>query len=241
MLVCPRGSCRMVVGDEAQRIAIDSTRVLWVPKGIPHDDEGQSSVYDTFALYPSDSYVDAMLSDNGLALTERIALEREMVILRRTPWLHEILERYFYERLLNPSPPEGCTYFLEKQILNEVGRIVFRSKLESWDRPSDGVDDFDRALRYIESNLFEALDVKAIARAAKISESTLLRLFKAELRQTPSEYVRNRRLDEAMILLKRGEHQVSDVAMLVGYDDVSAFSKAFRKRFDVAPSVVREP
>jgi AraC family transcriptional regulator len=88
---------------------------------------------------------------------------------------------------------------------------------------------------YIEGNLFEPIDLSRLCEAVATSESTLLRAFKRELEQTPFAYIRNRRLEEAVLLLRAGDHQVRDVAILVGYEDLSAFGKAFRKRYGVGP------
>jgi AraC-like DNA-binding protein len=96
-----------------------------------------------------------------------------------------------------------------------------------------------RALQYIESNLFESgLNVGDIVDYSLASQATLFRQFRRELQETPAGYIRNRRLDEAHALLTQGDYQVQDVAYLVGYEDLSAFSKAFKQRFCVSPSEV---
>ena len=96
----------------------------------------------------------------------------------------------------------------------------------------------DRALNAIEGNLFSKFSLPKLANALDVSPSTLLRAFKKELGIAPSEYIQLRRLDEALVLLKGGEHTVSDVALLVGYEDLSAFTRAFRKRFGKTPKKV---
>ena len=66
--------------------------------------------------------------------------------------------------------------------------------------------------------------------------STLLRGFRRELGCTPAAYWRDRRLDEALVLLRSGRHQVAEVAATVGYDNPTSFGWAFRRRFKRAPS-----
>ncbi len=242
MLVCPRGPCRMTVQDlrDKKIYKIDNTKILWVPKGVEHNDQARSSIYDTLALFPNDEYFNSLIKDNGLVSTDRKSLETELVLFKKSSWLDEVLNRYFYERVLNRHSPPGCTFFLEKQILNEFVHIVFGEKKKSRKKETSS-ENFEEelghiALRFIESNLFEDIDLEMIARTGKMSKSTLLRLFKSQLKTTPYEYIKKRRLDEALNLLKSKDYTIGDVAMLVGYSNFSAFSKAFRQRFGKTPT-----
>ncbi len=57
MLVMPRGSCVVKVrtGGSRSSYEIDQASVLIVPRGLAHEDEGVTSIFDTVALYPSAS------------------------------------------------------------------------------------------------------------------------------------------------------------------------------------------
>jgi AraC-like DNA-binding protein len=44
------------------------------------------------------------------------------------------------------------------------------------------------------------------------------------------------RLEKAKYLLTSGEYSVSEVASSVGYDDIFAFSKIFKKKYGIPPS-----
>jgi transcriptional regulator GlxA family with amidase domain len=96
-----------------------------------------------------------------------------------------------------------------------------------------------RAIRFIEANLFEELKLEDIAKRSGASVSTLLRRFKEEVHTTPYTYIKNRRLEEAHRLLANSDHAVSDVAILVGYENFGAFSEAFKEKFGHAPSKLR--
>jgi AraC-like DNA-binding protein len=94
----------------------------------------------------------------------------------------------------------------------------------------------ERAVRWLEPRMFEETSIATLARAVHASPSTLLRAFSKTLGQTPSAYVRGRRLDEALVLLRSGRFAVSEVAARVGYKNFAAFSQAFRARFGKTPS-----
>lgn len=51
-------------------------------------------------------------------------------------------------------------------------------------------------------------------------------------------YVRARRLDESLLLLKTKRYAAGEVATTVGYKNFAAFSQAFRARFGMKPSEV---
>jgi len=237
MLVCPRGACRMDVATASDTYRIDSTQVLWVPEGLKHSDEAESAIYETLALYPDSTLVEELIKENGLTDAERKQLLTKCHKLKRSRWLDDILDRYFFERVVNPKSPKGCTFFLEKQILNELARLMFREKFLAYGATVDYEprEVPEKALHYIEANLFEPLELESLAEAIGTTVSTLNRSFKKSFRFNPYHYIRTRRLDEAAALLKRGQYPVSDIAQLVGYENFSAFSKAFKLHFKATP------
>ncbi len=160
-------------------------------------------------------------------------------LLPRTVWVHEIVHRYVFERTVLGEHANLATKFLEIEILKEVG-FLFR------DRDSEGADraskeqrysaPIERALAFIEANLFEPCGMKELARRSGASESTLLRSFRRELGSGPGEYWRSRRLDESLVLLRSGRWSVAEIATRVGYENPTSFGYAFRQRFGSPPS-----
>jgi AraC-like DNA-binding protein len=165
---------------------------------------------------------------------------RARSVLPRTTWLHEILHRYVFERHALGHHDNQATRFLEVEIAKEI-YFLFRDRDLGADRativraPGAPVE---RALRYIETHLFEPCDAAALAKIAAVSSSTLLRQFRGELGCGPGAYWRNRKLDEALIALRSGR-SVAEVATRVGYDNPTAFGFAFRRRFGRPPSAYR--
>lgn len=244
MLVFPRGACRMEVKTKAgESFVISSAHVLFVPQSLVHDDRAASAVYDTIALYPSETYMRQLGAENGLDEADVRALRHGGCRkLKRTRWLDDLIERYFFERVINRNSPPGCPFFLEKQILNELARLVFSTKLATHgavlgDEP---VELAEAARRYVEAHLFEEWTLADVAKHLKCNESTLARAFKRSFGTSPGAYAKERRLDEAASLIERGEYRIGDVALLVGYEDLSAFARAFKARFKVAPGSYRK-
>jgi AraC family transcriptional activator of tynA and feaB len=94
-----------------------------------------------------------------------------------------------------------------------------------------------KARAFVDQRLCDPqLNVAEIATALSVSERYVYLLF-AEVGTTPSHFILNRRLDLAAECLRRGGHActVTQVAMDVGFNDLSHFSRVFRKRFGQSP------
>jgi AraC-like DNA-binding protein len=159
-------------------------------------------------------------------------------IFPRTRWVDEIAQRYLFEIDVCEKHGSRAARFLETELAKELyflgsERIDRRSRASVVSEEGDLVR---RARETIESDLFSPLRVDALARACHTSESTLLRAFRRELGVAPATYVRDRRLDESLLMIESGRFSVGEVATRVGYESLSAFSVAFRRRFGVVPS-----
>ncbi|MEO1259770.1 MAG: ATP-binding protein [Bacteroidota bacterium] len=69
-----------------------------------------------------------------------------------------------------------------------------------------------------------------------MSRSQLFRKMKALMGISPSEYIRNYRMQQARALLETGEWTVSEVAWKVGFKHLPHFSKNFQETFGYSPS-----
>lgn len=92
------------------------------------------------------------------------------------------------------------------------------------------------ALEYINENYTkENIKIEVLARLCGISEPYLRELFRNAFSESPSVYVRNLRIKYARELLASSEYPITDVAMLSGFNDVSYFSREFRKAVGMSP------
>lgn len=241
----PRGSSRsfIKVFPEKKNFNLTEDSVHLMAKDHNHEQGSVSSIYDVFALFVTESHFEAQLKKLGAPKPEIQSFLKTTQTFRRSAVLNELVGRYFYCRVLEKTPSEVELQHLESLILAELFSLGNKDRAKKRLTPaipsSANLSDetaLVRAIEFIESHLFEKLDVAALVRSSRTSQASLFRLFKKDLHLSPLEYVRHRRLDEAQSLLKTGQYQVSDVALLVGYEDLSSFSKAFKLRFKMAPS-----
>jgi AraC-like DNA-binding protein len=85
-----------------------------------------------------------------------------------------------------------------------------------------------------------ALSLKKISEVFNISESYFSYLFKAETKQNFSEYLELIRMNQAMILLKTTDLNVSDMYLELGYNNANSFRRAFKKVHGVSPKTIRD-
>jgi AraC-like DNA-binding protein len=94
---------------------------------------------------------------------------------------------------------------------------------------------FIKATAYIQSNLATALAVPAIARHAGLSESSLNRAFKRYAADTPLQYIKKVRLNQAHTQLQSSSCTIQHAAHAVGYESVSQFSRDYKRYFGSSP------
>jgi AraC-like DNA-binding protein len=101
-----------------------------------------------------------------------------------------------------------------------------------------------QARQFIEAQYLEPIKTHHIADYVALSEYHFSRLFKAAFDVTVHQYVLRLRLDQARHLLESPSMSITDIALSIGYDSLSAFISAFRKYFDMTPytyrSIVRD-
>jgi AraC family transcriptional regulator len=93
---------------------------------------------------------------------------------------------------------------------------------------------------WIEANAAGEIDLEAAARYAGLSAFHFLRIFRNALGVTPHQYLVRSRLKRAAKLLAREEIPVTDVALDVGFADLSNFVRTFRRAAGVSPRGFRQ-
>lgn len=94
------------------------------------------------------------------------------------------------------------------------------------------------AINYIEENLFDAISIETVAEAINYAPSSFQNLFSAITGYSIGEYIRFRRLSDALDELLENKVTVTDMAFKCGYDNVESFSRAFRRLFGTNPSSI---
>lgn len=125
--------------------------------------------------------------------------------------------------------------FLTKIIYQWICLISENEKKEP------GVVQIENLLSVLHSDLQRNWRVQEMAQKVQCSEQYLRRLFLRYTGKTPKEYYLDARLDLAHSLLRQEGQTVGRVADMLNFFDAFHFSKAFKRRFGMAPSVLLKP
>lgn len=83
--------------------------------------------------------------------------------------------------------------------------------------------------RYLQENYAEQVSLELLSKKFFISSSYLSRNFKEVTGLTVGEYLTLQRIRQSRRLLESGEHTVTRIAELVGYDSITYFERVFKK------------
>lgn len=100
-------------------------------------------------------------------------------------------------------------------------------------------DRISNVVIYIHSNLHESrLSLQTLALRFAYSPSSLKRQFKLYLGVSVGHYILETRMEKARGLLLDGRHTVAEIGCLIGYSNLSHFSRVFTKYHGYQPSKI---
>lgn len=116
---------------------------------------------------------------------------------------------------------EACTEYITKGILNN----------------KENTNQYLIAVikEFIRLHLDEEIKVPQIAEEAHLNADYMTKLFKKETGLTIKEYMVKKRMEKAKDLLQTSDGSVSDIALEVGYSNLSYFIRQFRMYYGVTP------
>lgn len=101
-------------------------------------------------------------------------------------------------------------------------------------------EDLAALLLQVEAGLDGAITLGSLAAEAGYSPFHFHRLFSSQLGETPAGYVHRMRLERAAYLVAVTEAPLIDIGLAVGFGAAETFSRAFRRRFGMAPRAYRK-
>lgn len=150
----------------------------------------------------------------------------------------ELLDAFVRMMRLIERPDEVAALApaFEREILFRVLQGPLGWMLRDIAMPNTALSRIAVAIQWIRENFAKPLHVEALAGMAALSVSAFHRHFKAVTALSPLQYQKNVRLLHARSLLIAGEGNATTVALSVGYESPTQFSREYARHFGLPPS-----
>ena len=127
-----------------------------------------------------------------------------------------------------------------RYIVETAYLLIILSKIEVSKKNNDEKTDISKrhmnmAINFIQRNYSGHITVEAIAKHVGINRKYLSSIFKNLLGISTQQYLLNKRMQEATILLTNSDLSIKEIAHSVGYYDPLLFSKMFKKKYGLSP------
>ena len=96
------------------------------------------------------------------------------------------------------------------------------------------------SIEYIENHLLEELTLEQIAAYAGFSPYHFHRLFRRTTGMNIADYIRQRRLSQASVLLLHSHTPILDIALHCHFESQEAFTRSFKKIYGLPPGRYRQ-
>jgi len=160
-----------------------------------------------------------VVAPDTYAVLEHLAEEAVVEQNRRAPgWLS----------LLDGLATQAAVLFLRLMLLEQTAEAS-----------DQAVRRILTAQSWIDRHFAEECSLAGLAKMAHLAPTYFAGRFREVVGTAPMTYLRDRRLEQARLLLERTSHAVKVVAWSVGYGDVSHFSRVFKRATGRTPEEYR--
>ena len=253
----------LLIDDELVALNNLKKRVDWLAYGFTEVLTAQDA--DQARQILADGHIDLVLSDiempgeSGLALVESINKDypdTESIIITCHAdfnYIKKAMKAKVLDYVLKPIDYTELKTLLA-QFAEQRKRLISRDKLElilqqiqpptePVDREGIPISPEDRIefiKQFIQRNLREKLYVEDLARLVHINDQHLMRIFKKETGMSLTQYINEQRLLMAGHLLKHSDYNINYVADLVGFENLSYFTRLFKNTGFTRASIVTD-
>ena len=171
-----------------------------------------------------------------------------------------IAELHFYEKLYELTPEinlllkeivkntldvdafckiEHQIYLLKQNLIISQHDVIEKQQNIKSTKVSTKQEVFKRiqiAKDYIDSYFDKPLSNKELANIACMCEHHFLRRFKSIFNVTPYQYLSNRRIEQAKILLVKEHNSIGEISLSLGFDNFTSFNRSFKKNVGCSPT-----
>ncbi len=161
------------------------------------------------------------------------------------PWEAEVLKSISSIIELFYDKSYGYELKITANLYSLLSEIITNKKYTISEPDSDNGNplkliQLKKVLNYIQENYSKKIYISELAREANVSKDYFSKIFKSITGKTPVEYLTTYRIHKACNLLAATDLSVLEIALTVGFEDVSFFVKTFKKFLGDTPKAYRQ-
>lgn len=189
--------------------------------------EGNSCSYVTvlFELSPEDGQYDFLLN-KIFPYSKKIYFLMKTLVNESTtfvPYMDSLLLCLFQEIIIRLLQSEFIHQKPDKKPVTDARQHYHNELLE-------------KILAYIDSTIYDSITVGEVCQKFSMSRSSLQILFNENLNQTPKKYISELKLEKSRQMISEGQHTISEIALMLGFNSIHYFSRAFTQKYNMAPT-----
>jgi AraC family transcriptional regulator len=149
-------------------------------------------------------------------------------VYQSKPWINKEIQYH------------SLSHYLETQaiLMQLFSRFIGNEKTEHLNRI--GHHNFQRILHYIQENITQEISVNRLAEMACASRDHFARTFKSIIGMPPSEYIIQKRLEKAKLLLLTTNASLSEIISQTGFHSTAYFCRVLKKNVSCTPLQFRK-
>ena len=124
--------------------------------------------------------------------------------------------------------------------LGIVSQLMARFLKDAQPKAEINDDRIKKVLSYIRKNIYKTIDIDSLAAISCLSKDHFIRLFRKEVNNTPLQYINQKKIEKAQLILITDSMPIKNISYLLAYEDHSYFNRLFKKLTGVTPQQYRD-
>jgi AraC-like DNA-binding protein len=127
----------------------------------------------------------------------------------------------------------------EYRVLETKGILLqLLSRFFQYATPKSEVSDerIIKILNYIRKNISKKIKINQLSDICNLTEDHFIRLFKKELRCTPIQYINQKKIEKAQLMLIVENIPIKDIAYSLSFENISYFNRLFKQVTQYTPT-----